>query len=279
MRRRPGDRGVTIVEAAFALPILLTFIFGLVDLGMWTFNANQATNAARDGARAAIIDYEAADVGGPNRDAIVAAVERRLAGRAAEEVNIRCVRADGSAVACSSASVDLDRIQVDVRWTWHLLTPIAAILGQTEGRAAGSATMQIVGRPLPGSGSSTTTTSTTTTTAPSTTTPGDCAVSTFTVSPSPVKTTGGGSSQLSQELIVTFTTNGSAGCVNLWVELYNSKDGKRAERVECGCGEGPTFSWSYKGSDNVWKAGTGEVRILKGTVVLQSKTFQVVQGP
>lgn len=278
-RRYRWDQGVTIVEAAFALPILLMFMFGLIDLGMWTLNANQATNAARDGARAAIIDFrDADDLGSAHHDSIVEAVESRLSGEEVESVDVTCVDRLGVELAsCETADVTRDSIRVDVRWSWNLITPVAAILGYDEGAATGSATMRIVGRPLPGPNS----TSTTTTTTPDTSTPTECAVADgdLTVSPSPVSTTGNGASQLSEALVVSFKTNGSAACDALWVELYNSKDGSQTERVQCGCGEHATnFSWSYVGSDNVWKSGVGEVRVLVNTRVLRSKTFEVVSG-
>lgn len=280
-RNRTGrtEEGVTIVEAAFALPILLTFLFGLIDLGMWTFNVNQATNAARDGARAAIIDFrDADDQGSAHHQAVVAAVEQRLAGQTVESVDVTCVDAAGAdLVSCETAIVDRDSIRVDVRWSWQLITPVAAILGYDQGAATGSATMQIVGRPLAGS----TATTTTTTTTPDTSTAVDCAVAAtdLTVSPNPIKTTGNGASQLSEALVVAFRTNGASGCAPLWVELYNSKDGGQVARVQCGCGDHATdFSWSYVGSNNVWKEGTGQVRVLVDTRVLQTKDFQVQKG-
>lgn len=277
-RGRPDD-GVTIVEAAFALPILLTFMFGLVDLGMWTFNVNQATNAARDGVRAAIIDFQDADDdGSAHHQAIVAAVERRLAGRHVESVDVTCLNATGAELpSCETAVVDEDSIRVEVRWSWHLVTPVAAILGYDQGTSTGSGTMQILGRPLAGS----TATTTTTTTTPDTSTPVDCAVAAadLTVSPNPITTTGNGASQLSEALVVAFKTNGASGCAPLWVELYNSKDGSQVARVQCGCGEHATdFNWSYVGSDNVWKEGTGQVRVLVDTRVLQTKDFTVQTG-
>lgn len=279
MARRRRDDGVTIVEAAFALPILLTFVFGLVDLGMWTLNANQATNAARDGARAAVIDFrDADDDGSAHNQAVNEAVEKHLAGQDVEAVDVTCVDAAGTELAsCDVAVVDQDSVRVDVRWSWRLLTPVATILGYDQGAATGSATMQIVGRPLAGSTAPTTTTTTT----PDTSTPTECAVAAgdLAVTPDPITTTGNGASQLSQALDISFTTNGSAACTSLWVELYNSKDGSQVARVQCGCGDHATdFSWSYIGSDNVWKEGTGEARVLLDTRVLQTKTFVVQKG-
>lgn len=276
-RLRDGASGVTVVEAAFALPILLTFIFGLVDLGMWTLNVNQATNAARDGARAGILGHVGADVPGSEAEqAIRGAVEAHL-DRGAERVDISCVDPDGTALAtCAGAEVDVDRIRVAVEWHWTLVTPIAAILGYDEGRAHGSATMTIVGSPLTGAPVSSTTTSTTTTT----TTPDSAVCGTaLTVSPSTVATTGPGASQLREAVLVEFATNGSASCNDLRIELHSSHNDRLVASISCGCGEGPTsFSWSYVGSDNAWKPGTGTVNLYNGTTLLASETFSVIEG-
>lgn len=278
LRRRHASRGVTIVEAAFAFPILLTFIFGLVDLGMWTFNANQATNAARDGARLGILDYKTAE-SGTQHEAIVAAVRARLedAKVQAEDVDVRCVDPDGTSVACSTATVDVHRIRVEVEWAWDLVTPVATILGYDRGAATGSATMKIVGRPLPPS--STSATSTTTTTAP----PG-CAVSSLTVPTSVARTRKNGSPtrQLASPVLVEFVTNGSAACTDLRVMLQSADDssGNRSVSIDCGCDyeprDRPNYFWSYDGSDNIWsKAGTAYARVFNGSVLLKEATFQI----
>ena len=66
MRRlvRRDERGVTIVEAAFVLPLLFLFIFALIDIGLWEYQSTQASAAARDGARVGILRYLTADTDG-----------------------------------------------------------------------------------------------------------------------------------------------------------------------------------------------------------------------
>jgi hypothetical protein len=282
-RRHRRDEGVSIVEAAFALPILLTFIFGLVDLGMWTFNANQATNAARDGARHAILDFAGADVAGsPAHGALVDAVHSRLEDDKVESVTVSCVRPNGTTVACSSALVDIDSVKVDVRWAWDLVTPVAAILGYDRGDAVGSATMRLVGRPLPPSGTPSDpdpTTTTTTTIAPVT----PCAVTHLKLEePSGgvkrKKIKGDHTGQLQDPIPVIFTTNGADGCNDLRVQLL-STDAKTVE-IGCGCDldppNPPNYRWSYDGSDNVWfSAGDAYARVLNGSVALAEYKFNV----
>lgn len=280
---RRGSDGVTIVEAAFALPILFTFIFGLVDLGMWTLNANQATNAARDGARLAILDYAGADVSSPaspTYSAVVKAAKARLESDKVEDVAVSCTTPAGATVACSAARVDVDSVRVDVRWRWRLVTPVAAILGYDRGDATGSATMRIVGRPLPPPTTTTTTQPpTTTTTAPL----NPCAVTLL-----KLEEPGGGvkrrkigadfTGQLADPIPVTFTTNGANGCTNLRVQLL-STDGKIKE-IACGCDltppNPPNYRWSYDGSDNIWfNAGDAYARVLNGTTALAEYKFNV----
>lgn len=293
MRPDRRDRGVTIVEAAFAFPILLMFIFGLVDLGMWTFNANQATNAARDGARAAILSFE--DLDDPSsldRDRVEAAVEAHL-DRQVDSIEVACVDTAGEEVSCSSAEVDTDRVRVDVEWDWRLVTPVAAILGYEEGRAAGSATMSLVGLPYEGAPGATTTsapsgtTSTTQTIPPETTTTTTavaCNASSLTVSPLTVTTTGSGSNQLVDEIDFTFSTNGSPLCNDLKIVLISRADNgsnNKRETFKCGCGSGPTsFGGSYRGSTNIWgDTGTGwRAVLMNGTTAFDTVQFTVAQG-
>ena len=84
MRRfvRRNEQGVTIVEAAFVIPILFLFMFALIDIGLWEYQRTQASAAARDGARVGILRYLTADVNGSaNNTAISNAVAARLGGQ------------------------------------------------------------------------------------------------------------------------------------------------------------------------------------------------------
>ena len=52
MPRRRGERGAVLVEFAFILPILVLFIFGIVEFGRAYSARIQLTSAVREGARA-----------------------------------------------------------------------------------------------------------------------------------------------------------------------------------------------------------------------------------
>ena len=52
------ERGSSIVELALVLPLLLTITFGLTDLGLAVYYYNTVANAAREGARYAIVQVD-----------------------------------------------------------------------------------------------------------------------------------------------------------------------------------------------------------------------------
>lgn len=60
-RRRPGERGQAAVEMALMLPVLLLLIFGMVEFAR-AWSAKQViTDAAREGARLAVVRDDAVD--------------------------------------------------------------------------------------------------------------------------------------------------------------------------------------------------------------------------
>ncbi len=61
--RRRGDRGGVLVEFALVVPILLVIFAAIVDFGLMMQRREVLTNAAREGARIAVLPgYDAADV-------------------------------------------------------------------------------------------------------------------------------------------------------------------------------------------------------------------------
>ncbi|MEO8274098.1 MAG: TadE family protein [Chloroflexota bacterium] len=61
-RRRPRSRGQSLVEFALVLPLFLLLVFGILDLGLAVYSYNSITNAAREGARLAIVNQDATNV-------------------------------------------------------------------------------------------------------------------------------------------------------------------------------------------------------------------------
>ncbi len=54
-------RGSTLVEAAIVLPLLLLLTLGAIEYGWLFYNVQQITNAARQGARIAILPHSGAE--------------------------------------------------------------------------------------------------------------------------------------------------------------------------------------------------------------------------
>jgi hypothetical protein len=57
-RREPADRGQALVEFALVIPIFLLVLVTLFDFGRAVFAYNTLTNAAREGARIAIVNQD-----------------------------------------------------------------------------------------------------------------------------------------------------------------------------------------------------------------------------
>jgi Flp pilus assembly protein TadG len=298
MRRVNNDRGAVIVEAALVLPLFIAVILGLIDFGYAVFQTSQATSAARDGARTAILSYSHADVAGSaDNTAVVSQVKGRLAGQAVQNITVSCLsgQSGSTTLTCTDATPNRDRIKVAVRWAYTPLTPAGAAVGTIT--ISGTATMGIVGAPqTPGatttttstttsttstttsttqpSGSSTTS-STTTTTAPTTTTsipPGSCTVTGLNISPAPPIDTKG-SGHLSNNTTFTVTTNGAATCTTLQIQYPTSPSAKRAMLS----GGGSVWTDTVSKNDLNWVVGTNlTLSVLSSSgAVLPGGTFQV----
>lgn len=79
--KRTSTRGQALVEMAFALPIFLVILLGLIEGGRYVFYSEALAHAAREGARYAIIHGENAEAGpptGPPHDRSGAAVKQAV---------------------------------------------------------------------------------------------------------------------------------------------------------------------------------------------------------
>ena len=150
-RLRRDQRGVTIVEAAFVIPIFFLLAFGLIDMGLWGLQRGQASSAARDGARAGIVLKLAGTSGSPTSNANKTAIENAVAGRldrdTIESVVINCEDGlTGATKTCSSVVNGRDRIKVVVTWQRPFLTFVGTIFGNSS-TVTGTSTMVIAGAP------------------------------------------------------------------------------------------------------------------------------------
>jgi Flp pilus assembly protein TadG len=230
-RRFRGDDGAVLVEAALVLPIILFVMLGMVEYSVAELQANQASSAARDGARVGILDYKQADVpGSAANNAIVAAVNARLLGQRNVTVTVTCLKSDGTTVVCANAVAEQDRIQVVTSWPYQKITGILPVVPKT---ITSTSRMALVGQVLsmstttstPSSTSSSTTstssTSTSSTSSTTTTTTGSCVISALianngTAGQMPSVNNAG---KLSANLQVKFTGAGST-CGQFTVTVY-----------------------------------------------------------
>lgn len=115
--RHPGagwrERGAAAVEMAIVLPLLLLVIAGIVDFGRFFMTEIQLTNAAREGARVAVI--------GQPQSSIVARVE--TAAPVVEDLAVTTsplcpAGVDGDVTVTATATFD-----------WILLDPAMSMFG------------------------------------------------------------------------------------------------------------------------------------------------------
>jgi hypothetical protein len=137
-RRRGGDRGSVLVEAAFVLPILLFAFLALFDFTYAELKESDASNAARDGARVGMLskstsplpwpmdpqatcDPSGAD---PAFTEVCDEVRSNLSAAPVSTVQARCYAAIGAAVdsapavPCNSDTLLADRSTIE---EWQLV--------------------------------------------------------------------------------------------------------------------------------------------------------------
>ena len=122
--RSRGIRGQALVEFALVIPIFLLVMIALFDLGRAVFAYNTLTNAAREGARMAIVNQDEPTIvsRAKSQTAIVELDDSIV------RVEFRQVNADGTPDmsdegTCASAAVGCLAI-VSFKATYHPITPI-----------------------------------------------------------------------------------------------------------------------------------------------------------
>lgn len=118
--RREKTRGQAIAEVALVLPVLLLVMMGILDFGRAVFAYNSLSNAARDGARVAIVDQTV--TGGVSVGARRAADQATGLGvNPSTDVDVTYTKPDGT--ACPAHSLGCVA-EVTVRNRYRAITPI-----------------------------------------------------------------------------------------------------------------------------------------------------------
>ena len=134
MRRflgRERDRGQALVEFAFALPIFLLVVFGLIDLGRAVYVNNSLAEAARDGARYGSVQARAWNEA--RRTNVETWVLDRLVAVPGATATVECTAANPG-IGCTVEDI----VTVTVETELDMITPlIGQILGplSLEGRS------------------------------------------------------------------------------------------------------------------------------------------------
>lgn len=142
MRRVRNDAGTTVIELALVIMIILTIGLGAVDFGLWMFQKSEASQAAREASRIAMIQLPVnlgAQTTGAVYDASVAELESGLSDFS---VNVTCADASGTDIADAADCVTGDLVTVTVQWHRDPLT----FVGVTD-TVTGSSTRTVVGVP------------------------------------------------------------------------------------------------------------------------------------
>lgn len=121
-----SERGATLVEAAFVLPLILVLVLGVVDYGFMINRGTLVNNATREGAREAVFGSDAATIEARVREAALGLDSADLT------VTVTCKAPDGT----DCAGVDYDAewepggsVIVRTDYVYHYLTPITNLIG------------------------------------------------------------------------------------------------------------------------------------------------------
>jgi Flp pilus assembly protein TadG len=113
-----SERGQSLVETAFVLPVLLLLLFGIFDFGRAVYAYNILANSAREATRLAIVDQ--------NLSSITAEAHETSIGLDPASVNVTFATCPAPVKIGCPATVTLE-------YQWTAITPIiGSIVGQID---------------------------------------------------------------------------------------------------------------------------------------------------
>ncbi|MEV4412456.1 TadE/TadG family type IV pilus assembly protein [Catellatospora sp. NPDC049609] len=124
--RTQADKGAAAVELAMVLPVLLLLVFGIIDFGRMLNAQISVTEAAREGARAAVVDSTSSTAAQDRIDLINSDYE--------------VVAAESTTCASTSAPGDNALVVVEYDFTW--VTPMGALAAFFGGGPFGTVTIE-----------------------------------------------------------------------------------------------------------------------------------------
>ena len=124
-----GERGVAMIETAITLPIVLLVAVGIIEFGRAYQTWQVLTNAAREGARVAVLP-------GVNDATVRTRVQAYMSSgqlSAAASADIDITR--NNPIAIGGATATASQVQIDYPFTFMVLQPVARLVvaGSTAG--------------------------------------------------------------------------------------------------------------------------------------------------
>jgi Flp pilus assembly protein TadG len=125
MTRIKSERGAALLEAAITLPMLLLVAVGIFEFGRAYQTWQILTNAAREGARMAVL----AD---PSNGNVVTRVRDYMAAGQLSEANAATVDVNRSAsISVNGAPVSASQVSIDYPFSFIVLQPVARLVAPT----------------------------------------------------------------------------------------------------------------------------------------------------
>jgi Flp pilus assembly protein TadG len=122
-RYRRRSRGQSLVEFAMVLPIFMLVLSGILDFGFLLYSRMGVINAARDGARAAIMVSDYSTLEEVARGAAISAAAG--GGLTVTDVSTTCYEKVSTTVKTCSAVTTGDSAAVKVSYVYHTFFPLA----------------------------------------------------------------------------------------------------------------------------------------------------------
>jgi Flp pilus assembly protein TadG len=136
MRRARRENGQALIEAALTVPILLLIAIGIFEFGRAYQTWQILTNAAREGARLAVVPS-------PDAAAVEARVRLYMQDGQLSKYGTAQVTVNGNAtITVNGQPVSASRVTIDYPFDFIMLKPVARLIPGSPGTLGNSLTMQ-----------------------------------------------------------------------------------------------------------------------------------------
>ena len=121
-RRRHQERGAALLEAAFTIPLLLLVAIGIFEFGRAYQTWQVLTNAAREGARTAVLPSAGADT------AEARALAYMQAGMLSNPEDAEITVVENDSYEVTGTTVSASRVTIDYPFSFIVLGPIVQLV-------------------------------------------------------------------------------------------------------------------------------------------------------